>query len=357
MEMNNNKTNKLSETRSAFEKYKEHSSLPIFKRSSTQKPFITVAIPTYQRPNLLRDAIQSALDQEIATCYYDIIVVDNDDSTNGSNETENIVREFHTDKISYYRNSKNLGMFGNWNRCFELAEGDWIALLHDDDALMPNYIKVVSNLLKRKKNIGAICANLRLMGSEDVMNGKQPASLVKNWILSKRLRRIYCMESDLWNADIYSAPTCGALFNKEKVLQSYGFDETLFPSADWFFMYFYNTQYPVFKPLVPTGYYRVSVNESLKTETMIKFIEDAGIFRNYSKDRSIVRKIINNFFGIEQHMHQVDTYISFLEKEGYKNTDFNYVEDYKRRPVRNAVFTAVKRLYLKLSKITALIFG
>ena len=49
----------------------------------------------------------------------------------------------HYKNVLYYKNASNLGMGGNWNRCIELANADWVVLLHDDDMLCENYLKTV----------------------------------------------------------------------------------------------------------------------------------------------------------------------------------------------------------------------
>ena len=53
-------------------------------------------------------------------------------------------------RISYYKNKENLGMFGNWNRCLELARGEWVCILHSDDKIMPNYIEEMSKVVGDK---------------------------------------------------------------------------------------------------------------------------------------------------------------------------------------------------------------
>ncbi len=56
------------------------------------RPLFSIVIPTRDRPNLLKDAIQSALEQEFDD--YEIIVSDN--STNS--ETQKLVSEFESKK-------------------------------------------------------------------------------------------------------------------------------------------------------------------------------------------------------------------------------------------------------------------
>lgn len=54
-------------------------SVPIIKATLDFIPKITIAIPTYKRPELLKEALDSAINQ-IGYTEYEIIVVDNDRS-------------------------------------------------------------------------------------------------------------------------------------------------------------------------------------------------------------------------------------------------------------------------------------
>jgi cellulose synthase/poly-beta-1,6-N-acetylglucosamine synthase-like glycosyltransferase len=54
-------------------------------------PLITIAIPTYKRPDLLEEAINSALNQ-IDFIDYEVIVVDNDPDSD--TETEKLLKSY-----------------------------------------------------------------------------------------------------------------------------------------------------------------------------------------------------------------------------------------------------------------------
>ena len=351
-----------------FNIYKEIPSLKIINSTTKKKPYITIAIPTFRRPALLKEAISSALTQKNVKCEYDIIIVDNDYTSDGFSENEQVIKSFQTNKITYYQNKENLGMIGNWNRCFELAEGEWVALLHDDDLLMPNYINSISSLLLRKEDIGAICSNYILLGSH---SSKKPIGFkrilqkLKNIslkiipinVLSNRLRQINSKFSEFWNRNFYGPPTCGALFSKNKVLLIGGFNEELFPSADWFFWYSFNKEYKVYRPLVPLSYYRISVNESLNIQTIKGFIEDAGSFRKYSKENTSWGKIGFILFKYEQHYHYLRSHFESLQKNGYINTDFDYIEIFRERKIYDFLYKSSLVLFQDLSFLIALIIG
>jgi len=132
-----------------FAKYKHVESEPVFGHWEGDAPLITIFIPTYRRPDTLQRALQSALDQKTDEPY-DILVVDNDPEK--QTETECYMQQMCSKytNICYFRNRENIGMFGNWNRGFELVRTKYISVLHDDDVLLTNYINEVLNVFQEK---------------------------------------------------------------------------------------------------------------------------------------------------------------------------------------------------------------
>lgn len=102
---------------------------------------LTIAIPVFERTEFFKEALQSAINQ---TGPVNIIVVDNASSHNFFSET---VEALNLDYVKYYRNDTNLGMYGNWNKCIELCESEFVGILGDDDYLHNNYAETFYNLL------------------------------------------------------------------------------------------------------------------------------------------------------------------------------------------------------------------
>jgi len=98
------------------------------------QPLFSIVIPTRDRPNFLREAIQSALEQEFDD--YEIIVSDN--STNS--ETEKVVSEFWSKKLKYFRTPKPLDMPRSWDFALSKANCRFITFLADDDLLPKKFL-------------------------------------------------------------------------------------------------------------------------------------------------------------------------------------------------------------------------
>jgi glycosyltransferase involved in cell wall biosynthesis len=91
------------------------------------EPLVSICIPTYNRAGMINKAIESALGQTYRNI--EVIVVDNDSSDN----TDAVVAAYTDERLTYVKNERNLGLFGNFNRCIELATGKYLHILHSDD--------------------------------------------------------------------------------------------------------------------------------------------------------------------------------------------------------------------------------
>jgi len=116
-------------------------------------PKVTVAIPTYNRASLLKECLETVLRQT----FHDFEVIISDNCS--VDETTAVVRSFSDPRIRYYRNETNLGAFANMNRCLELARGEYITIMHDDDLYAPQFIEQEVRLLDTHPNVGMVhCA-------------------------------------------------------------------------------------------------------------------------------------------------------------------------------------------------------
>lgn len=103
-------------------------------------PLVSFLIPTYNRSDLLQQAIESILSQTYKNI--EIIVID-DASTD---DTEDVVKKVFNNKVRYYKNTINKGV--SYSRNFGLGHstGEYIGLLDSDDILLKR--DYVGNALK-----------------------------------------------------------------------------------------------------------------------------------------------------------------------------------------------------------------
>ena len=116
---------------------------------------VSVIIPSFGRPDLLKRAIKSVLDQTFQD--FEIIVVDDNDSGDIKNQTQRIVEDYCDERIVYIKNEKNMGSNFSRNVGLRRARGEYIAFLDDDDFYFTkNKIRNQIELFKRNKKIGFV---------------------------------------------------------------------------------------------------------------------------------------------------------------------------------------------------------
>ena len=87
---------------------------------------VSVVIPAYRCSSTLRQAIDSALIQEVPL---EILVLDDC----SGEDIEGIVKEYGEEpRLRYLKNEKNLGAAASRNRGVQLASGDYVAFLDAD---------------------------------------------------------------------------------------------------------------------------------------------------------------------------------------------------------------------------------
>ena len=110
------------------------------------KPLISICIPTYNSESFIKETIDSVLNQT----YKNIEVIITDDCS--KDKTVEIIRSFSDLRIKFFKNDKNLGVEGNWNKALQLASGKYIKLMGADDILYPTCIEEQVKVLEDTNN-------------------------------------------------------------------------------------------------------------------------------------------------------------------------------------------------------------
>ncbi len=95
---------------------------------------VSVIIPVFERPELIRRALDSVLLQ--TTAATEVIVVDD-----ASGDDTTAVIEQSYPGVTLIRNDVNRGVSFSRNRGIDIATGDWIAFLDSDDAWAPTKLE------------------------------------------------------------------------------------------------------------------------------------------------------------------------------------------------------------------------
>ncbi|NJM96625.1 MAG: glycosyltransferase family 2 protein [Phormidesmis sp. RL_2_1] len=121
---------------------------------STQRPIVSVIIPTYNRRHLIEPAIQGVLDQTYET--YELIVVD-DASVDGTADWV----ETHYPWARLIRLERNIGAAAARNVGIRAAKGELIAFLDSDDYWDAGYLSAQVGALAKNPCASFVFSNHR----------------------------------------------------------------------------------------------------------------------------------------------------------------------------------------------------
>lgn len=91
------------------------------------QPLVSICIPTYERVAFFKKLLLNISEQRFQD--YEIIITDN----SASDDIENYIATIKDPRVIYERNRPAVSMGENWNKCFSLAKGQWLKMMHDDD--------------------------------------------------------------------------------------------------------------------------------------------------------------------------------------------------------------------------------
>ncbi|MFQ5964295.1 MAG: glycosyltransferase [Candidatus Scalinduaceae bacterium] len=105
-------------------------------------PVISVIIPTYNRPDMLKEALKSVLSQTYQN--FEIIVVND-----AGEDVKAVIDALNYDgKIVYIKHKDNRGLSAARNTGLKVARGTYIAYLDDDDIYYPNHLETLEGFLE-----------------------------------------------------------------------------------------------------------------------------------------------------------------------------------------------------------------
>jgi glycosyltransferase involved in cell wall biosynthesis len=122
-------------------------------------------IPTFNCANYLRTTLGSLLQQPAGTLERAQIVVIDDCSTR--DDPEEVVREMAPGRVVFHRHPRNVGVCANFNSCLDLAEREWVQILHGDDYMLPGAYSEFSTCLEQFPDALAVFARSQIVTSAD----------------------------------------------------------------------------------------------------------------------------------------------------------------------------------------------
>lgn len=188
---------------------------------------VSVIISTYNRAELLERAVRSILCQTFRD--FEIIVID-DASTDNTQEVvmEKFKHEIDAGILRYVRNEINRERSYSRNRGMEIARGEYIASMDDDDIWLPAHLKILVKYINENKDIACVFS--------------KPIWLHENGYVEDKFHRLFS-QLKTGNDDFYRGLSIAgnivfsqtSLFKKKVYENIGGYRDNIMPNEDWEF--------------------------------------------------------------------------------------------------------------------------
>lgn len=253
---------------------------------------ITIVIPTFKREEGIDAALKSISDSK-GNLLFEVIIVDNEFFDFAGSSKEKILKKYLNLNIRYFQNKENIGLFGNWNRCVELATTRWVAMLHDDDTILPDYFDKLERFwlcIKDSKDIAYIKALEGYKGRKKKTFRDGPI-------------QYYAKDLEVLGANIglLAAPSCGTLINKEIFISVGGYNEQNYPSEDAYYIVriLKLSGYKVFRTSQYMGEMQFANSVSYREETIEAYAKEFNSYMQYYSTWNSRTKMLYSLFKNE----------------------------------------------------------
>ncbi len=133
---------------------------------------ISICIPTYNRAANLTNCLQSLISIKARSDVDFQVCVSDNCSTDG---TEDVVRRAQSSiAIKYKKNPMNLGIPKNFLNVVEMADGEFVWLIGDDDLLLPYALDELSDLIEGNSAVDYFYINSFHLTTQYVFSFPQP---------------------------------------------------------------------------------------------------------------------------------------------------------------------------------------
>lgn len=183
---------------------------------------LSVCIPVYNGEKFIIETINSVLNQTYE--YFELLVIDN----NSTDKTIELVQKIKDKRLRIIKNKTNVGMAGNFNRCLELAKGDYIQILCADDLLEKNcLLEKVQFIKSHKENLVIITNNTSIINDKGetifVRKNHKKNTIVPGYKFARK---------SIFRGNIYGEPT-NILINRNVIKKTSLFDLRYSYYVDW----------------------------------------------------------------------------------------------------------------------------
>jgi glycosyltransferase involved in cell wall biosynthesis len=203
-------------------------------------PLLSAVIPTRNRPQLVCEAIESALSQRHG--QVEVIVVDDGSTDN----TAEVIGERFGSRVKYLRHEERKGAGASRNTGIRASRGHLVAFLDDDDLWLPGKLDAEISAFEQFPDAKAVVSD-----SLTFLNGEPAAQsfFARNGLLAATQGRPRLISECrwLWTNSMKGVAMCSITVQRE-ILDRMGegwFPEDLITCEDWEFEMRVYHRYPV----------------------------------------------------------------------------------------------------------------
>jgi glycosyltransferase involved in cell wall biosynthesis len=239
---------------------------------------ISIAIPVFNGEKYLKQAIESAIEQTQPADEILVFVHDTKDSS------MLIAQEF-SDRIKLIEENTNLNIGQAWNRLYELSLCDYIVMLHCDDLLNPNAVKLIRAFIQENPSVGM------LFGLSYISNASQPMQESLETFEQKTNFSVEEIPKATNEFQVATSrgflPGCSGLCLHRKTMLSTKFNEKLsiIIDCEFFARIAYWTEIIGIPNVLAT--YRIHQSSTLQTTTTKRTLEDYKVWLQELESGSI----------------------------------------------------------------------
>lgn len=135
----------------------------------------SILLPTRNRLDLLAYAVESVLRQEYQD--WEIVISDND----SEDDIKGYVDTLDDSRVRYVRTDEFVPVTENWNNALRHASGDYVIMLGDDDALMPNALNGVASLIAANNSPSVVYVDAWQYAYPMVVQGHESAFIQRGY--------------------------------------------------------------------------------------------------------------------------------------------------------------------------------
>jgi glycosyltransferase involved in cell wall biosynthesis len=123
-------------------------------------PKVSVCIPSYNGARYLGETIESVLAQDSSD--YELVICDNA----STDDTPRVARSFPDRRVRYVRFDAFVSQSANWDRCLDLAAGDYVVLLHADDLVRPGFLRRALAVLDAHRDVALVHCSVQHIAAD-----------------------------------------------------------------------------------------------------------------------------------------------------------------------------------------------